>query len=805
MFRSAYLSPKMGSLLRQHSAALTLFILLLFLAACAKDNPPNNNVQAEFDPVFEINADETLPEPPQNFVTDISYDPEAAVYYDLIDKNINITEEEKAYLTQNGFVISDRLSWERFVEAYAWIYKQDLPVVITTDSILHAVHQSYSNLLQELEREELHPELINFLTATLAHVRLEQAQVSDPELAILYRDVYDYLAVALILARGEALYVHGPGADEGPFIEAYNMHAWEEPEVTLELSQIAHYQSPQISDLVASATLAGTATDLNAGDGGELTLFNTPRSIDYTLFQPRAHYTNSQLLSNYFRAVTWLGQADFRFVSYDPNSSQPQLSKESLIAAKILQEAIDQAGQRPRLQQIEALLSFTAGESDNTTLNDFDQLTADMGWVTSADISATPDETILEQLLTHDYGQQRITGQLIGRHVQNSSGEPVPRPLSFMLLGQRFSIDTWVMGNVVYDRLFDEGEPVKRPLPTGFDVMVALGNDRAITHLEPEFAKYPYAPTLATMRQKIDQFDDSYWQAPLYNQWLGMIRALNQETTAEIYPLAMRNAAWADKALHTQLSSWAQLRHDNILYIKQSYSNVQLECEFPSIYVEPYPEFYAALFDFAQSGQAMVEKALPIYDSLGTQLNTYFQNVSETAVLLTVISEKELAGIDLTIEEQDFLASIVKKQAFGAGCVGPTFEEMWDGWYMHMIYGKDESPALIADVHTNPTNDPSSALYPPRVLHVATGPTAALLMIVDTADGPTLHIGPAFSYYEFAEPGFPPVRLTDEIWRERLTRYGDYPEAPAWVASFRLPLNNPPLSFALPTHDGTLE
>ena len=60
------------------------------------------------------------------------------------------------------------------------------------------------------------------------------------------------------------------------------------------------------------------------------------------------------------------------------------------------------------------------------------------------------------------------------------------------------------------------------------------------------------------------------------------------------------------------------------------------------------------------------------------------------------------------------------------------------------------------------------------MLHAATGPVSALLFIVETDEGKQLYIGPAFSYYEVIESGFPPVRLNDEEWRSRLA-WAPYP------------------------------
>lgn len=770
----------------------------LFMAGCS-DETPISIATAEWPLYLEFDDAAVLPVPAGNFVEDVNFAPETAVYYDLINAAMPLNEDELALLAQNGFVVTDRLNWSRFVEAYAWIYKNDLPVIVTSDSILHAVHQSYSNILQQLETDVMQPELVKMLQATRDQIEVDARQVSDPSLANLYQDVQDYLDVALILAEGKALRINGE-----PFSQ-YNFEPQDGDETTLDFSVLNSSHSERVQELVQLAWEANTATDLSNGNGVALALFNNPRSIDFTLFQPRAHYNNSYLLSNYFRAMMWLAQADFRFVQFDPLTSQPQLNQDTVVAAKILQEAMDNASQRQRWTDIDNVFTALVGQSDNTTLSDFDRLSQDMGWSSVADVVNSDSDQLLSQLLLHDYGQQRITGQLIGRHIDNDSEVAVPRPVRFALLGQRFAIDAWVMGSVVYDQLMDDGQPVERPLPTGFDVMVALGNDHALTHLQPELTQYGYEPALGTIRQRVDSLDSSYWQNPIYNQWLQMIRSLNTPTTGANYPTAMQTAAWADKNLQTQLGSWAQLRHDNILYVKQSYTNVQILCEFPSVYVEPQPALYQALYDFAQSGYKMVNNLNDFHGTNQEILQDFFLDISESAQMLSLISEKELAQVPLTETEQLFLESLVIKQRYAPGCGGASFEEMWDGWYTHMIYGQDESPAIIADIHTNPNNDPNSALYPPTVLHVATGSAAALFMIVETDAGPTLHVGPAFTYYEFIEEGFPPVRLNDQLWRERLTQMDKYPTAPTWVGTFRLTTDAPVGPFALPTHDEYLE
>jgi hypothetical protein len=86
----------------------------------------------------------------------------------------------------------------------------------------------------------------------------------------------------------------------------------------------------------------------------------------------------------------------------------------------------------------------------------------------------------------------------------------------------------------------------------------------------------------------------------------------------------MQTAAWADKMLQTQLASWAQLRHDTILYSKESYTGNVL-CEYPAGYVEPYPEFYAAVAQYARDSYWLFSN-LPALDTNANDLATVLQS-----------------------------------------------------------------------------------------------------------------------------------------------------------------------------------
>ena len=62
-----------------------------------------------------------------------------------------MTDEELAIYKRSGFVSIDQKRRHTFASGYYYIYASDLPVLITTDSILHAFHRAYDAILRELE------------------------------------------------------------------------------------------------------------------------------------------------------------------------------------------------------------------------------------------------------------------------------------------------------------------------------------------------------------------------------------------------------------------------------------------------------------------------------------------------------------------------------------------------------------------------------------------------------------------------------------------------------------------------------
>jgi hypothetical protein len=215
------------------------------------------------------------------------------------------------------------------------------------------------------------------------------------------------------------------------------------------------------------------------------------------------------------------------------------------------------------------------------------------------------------------------------------------------------------------------------------------------------------------------------------------------------------------KQLATELASWAELRHDTILYAKQSYS-VSIMCEYPEGYVEPYPEFFERL---ALLADEMHRRLTATVSSPEPRYAHFLDNFRDTMKYLSRLARKELEAKPFTAEESGFLKKTIDEN--GVGCGPPTY----DGWYARLYFGGDAEKwkPTISDVHTDPTSG--------TVLEEGVGDANFLVAAVDNHGHRAAYVGPAYSYYEFTRPAGD--RMTDEAWRGLITK-GQLPERPAW-------------------------
>jgi len=227
----------------------------------------------------------------------------------------------------------------------------------------------------------------------------------------------------------------------------------------------------------------------------------------------------------------------------------------------------------------------------------------------------------------------------------------------------------------------------------------------------------------------------------------------------------MKNELWLDKELQTSLGSWAELRHDTILYAKQSYTMLTrarpAQPELSYGYVEPYPEVYRRI----QEMMAELRKNLTELEILIPGIPEKITEFEQVLGHLAAISEKELEGKEP--EKQDY------ELIWNIGSVLSSLKQFPPQIMEKITSETDERMDIIADVHTDVNTK--------QVLEEGTGSPFSIYVIVEDAKGYRLCRGAVFSYYEFKHPM--DDRLTDEKWQE-MGKQRQRPEQPPWTKTF---------------------
>jgi Protein of unknown function (DUF3160) len=649
--------------------------------------------------------------------------------------DFRLNADELAKFKKNGFVVSERMGASNFIEMYYRIYARDMPVFVSSDAILHAWHHSYDAMLEEVETGYLHPSLSQILSSMHNSIPDVQKDYGEGILKDSVKDADYFLTVAISLLQGGA--------------------------APTKLNQ----------DERVKKTLKA-CNDLQME---KFNLFGRDRDVDFSQFKVRGHYEKSDTLKRYFKAMMWLGRTDLRVAGYPGNTSPRELG-----AALVLHDLLERSKQFQAWQNFDSTIQTFVGKTDSMTFAQLGEVLKDSKIQSPAQMKADKNLTDLQEaILASKAGLQDIRGDIF------QSGEPLPR--SFTFLGQKFVVDSWALNKCVYEDIEWDGQKVKRKVPSCLDVGFAVfGNNQLVPQLverinnrngHPLRDGMPYQHNLVAVRNVIDRLPDSYWEENLYTHWLGSLRELSKPTTDAKNPQVMQTRAWAMKSVNTTMASWTELRHDTILYAKQSYANVS--CFYPAGYVEPLPAFWGRLHRMAQATGQLLGK-VPYPESMKHQKSAhveYCKHFATTVEMLKAISEKELAQKELNAAETKFLGELVE---VSLGCGGPP---SYYGWYPRLLYGPGDDitrwDALVADVHTDPMSG---------VLHQGVGNVDLMVVAIDNGKDRMLFLGPTMSHYEFELNGA--NRKSDSEWRADL-KVGKTPPRPEWTRDYLVPGLNP--------------
>ena len=677
---------------------------------------------------------------------------ERYAYLDTIIEKYELTDDEMQLLQDNHFFVTERHSYHSFGSAFADVFHKDLPVFLSTDAILHALHKSYVEVLKDLEMFYLAPNLQQIadkLYDAFDELQFKYQASSNSHVQEALKDVDHYITMARSL-------IHD------------NLHD---------------------GHIIDDSIVLNTWNAIMDESFKSMPLFTYhQRKLDFSQFTPRGHYKDlhegfpgkPKSLEPYFRCMMSLGRIDFMLSELPENEMIDSVDiRRMTYGAFMLNELIDMAAVRPLLDSNNRIIDFFVGESDNLKTNEFSAILDEMNISSAIELTNDINYAELKDELTSvpEYGQEILSSIF---YMDPFNPEPDALPVSFRLMGQRFIIDSYVFSNVVYDRIIHNGSKIWRPMPNPLDALFVMGNNDALPLLQNELDAYHYASQLASLRYLVESYDDTFWNSTLYNSWLHAIRTLNPDQDTTGYPYFMMTDAWRMEKINTQLASWTQLRHDNLLYAKQSYTG-GIVCSYPHSYIEPYPEFYEQIGSFADKAKTIITDIQLENSYLKDRIMDYYTSLAEKAGKLSILATKELNQETFNDEETAFLKTMLVKNQ-GPVCGAPPYS----GWFFELFYnGYDsgmETDYLVADVHTQPTDEAGNMVG--KVLHTAVGEVNLGVFLAKSPSNdfkPVAFVGPVMSYYEKTTRNF--HRMTDQEWTDSVNQ-GRLPVRPQWTHSY---------------------
>lgn len=583
-----------------------------------------------------------------------------------------------------------------------------LPAFITTDTMLHMFHIFFDYALRKVEQRKLYDVLVD-LSETM--VKASQKQLNEARLRNVRKAARRNMAFFAV-ARS--------------LLGKFNVPRLVKKDVEAELKRITAHKQRQPSPVMGF-------------------------KLDYTQFVPRGHYTKSAKLKRYFKVMMWYGLMPFPLPKPGQKAATGRLATlQALLIVRALRTAKHKG--KPALDLWEKIYEPTAffvGVADDYTPRDYAKI-VERVYGRDPTLDGMADRANLRRFVA---AAKTLPPPKVAQFV---IGDGISGSRQFRFMGQRFIPDSRILQELTHPKV------EKRFFPSGLDIFAALGSDRALSHLK-KYHKADrhrgYVKQMSKMRAEMAKVGERTWKSNLYWGWLWALGSL-VEDVPEGYPSFMRAEAWKDKSLLTGLGSWTELRHDTILYAKQSGA----ECggdEGPTYrpkgYVEPNLLFWTRL-------KWLASKAKDGMDSrhlLDRTLKDRFRWLIEWVEFCRRATIKQLAGKRLKDSEYE------KMRYFGAEMEG-LFIQFAGGRVMTEM---EKDMAVVADVHT------SSG----KVLEEGTGRVAAIYVAVPVAGKLTLTRGAIFTQYEFIHPASD--RLTDEKWKKML-KEGKQPSLPKWVTSF---------------------
>lgn len=583
------------------------------------------------------------------------------------------------------------------------------PLFITADYVLHLYHLLFVRMLEDIETKKFYP-IIQKLTNSLLEESLQNYKGSkDKNLQEYYKKVAAFFAVPAMIMGSK-----------------------------ITDKEIASLAKEDLESIDQANNFGNSAI--------------TGEKEDFSQYKPRGHYNKNETLQKYFKVMMWYGRIYFPV-------EQP-------VPGMLITQMLSKAKHSKSWEQIYIPTSYLVGKSDDLDFYAYQKgMQKVFGRIQS--LQVYPDKNKLKELVK--YLKNYKTSKIVSMSVRNESGDLDTEEThqGFRFMGQRFIPDSYIFTMLTSPRVGSDDKP--RNFPKGLDLMSILGSEEAEQLLGEELQTIPkLSANYNYLKKEFQSYDDNVYNQNIYWSWLNSIRSLFSPPVKGL-PKFVYTPEWGYRLLLTSHGTWAELRHDTLLYAKQSYAEMggpepetiyyAGQPDIPKGYVEPNYVFFSEFGSLIYLTKKKIQEAGVLTDDYSQKLDK-FQKI---VVRLSQIAQKEVTNAEIDIQDFLFIANFSKK----LGPIVLPFGEFIEDKYKQM--------AIVADVHTDS--------FSQTVLEVGVGTPQEMFAYVNDKNGSRVCIGYTYSYYEFTNPM--DDRMTDEDWKKKVYNKSskDYLQKrkPAWL------------------------
>lgn len=464
--------------------------------------------------------------------------------------------------------------------------------------------------------------------------------------------------------------------------------------------------------------------------------------------------------------MMWYGRMGFTLNS-------PDLARDGLIITKQVNNLNVGDEKLSKLwSDMAAVIEFFVGEVDDLTPYQYTEIIKQVYGNDNLTDEEMADSGLLENFVNtavEKLPQPKIISEALNVYDNiDQRKELLKNIMQFRFMGQRFTPDAYMLSNLTQGAGAPDSETGQKlpSMPTALMPISLLNSSNKVVkkYLDEWTAENASDSdkVIAKFYNKLDQefsaYDDSVWTQNIYWSWLNSFKAL-LAGYGEGYPYFMTTDSWQKKNLGTALGAYTELKHDTLLYAKQSYAekgggggDIPKLPPVPKGYVEPDLVFWNRITNLAEITRDGLKKR----DLFPVEFDAKYNAFIEASEFFKKIAGQELQNQKIEDDDYEKLRTISE-----------DFMTVVESISGQELTAKERRAGIIADIHTDALQG--------KILYEATGKPYIIYVAVKDINGARLTRGAVFNHYEFTDDLN--ERLSDEDWQAKV--YESKSELPA--------------------------